>query len=506
MMETLRLRPSRASLTLAGLFIAWAVLVAMGVAHHTVWRDEMRALSLALHAPNLLGVPAAAQGEGHPVLWYLLLRAAYDVFHTTAVLPGLGLTFAAAGVALMLWRAPFPIWWRGLFAFSGLALFEYAIIDRNYGVCMPLMFGLALLIGEQKRRYGWIAALIFLTTQTNICATLLAPLYVLVLLPDWRSGPKARLGIAICACAAVAGFLAAVAAVYPSRHDLVTASMSLQGSLWRKLTTSISLPGLQHSSLLNGHGLAIWSSHLSPMLGGLILTLLMFGICAGLLPDLDLVGAALIGAWATAAFGALVYPLYYRHSGIWLIFVISLYWIRGKRSSTSSSRTLPSPVLTALLAINLFFGIPEIAASFTRPQSDSRALATVIARDPSLRDATLLPEPGEFGEGVLYYVDNPMYLAREHAFATLASWRRGSTIDLTLKNLLQIAETLRATSGHPVVILFAQPLQPEGGVFDAGFSRTLRYTPADYVDFIHMTQSIPMPPASDEQFSVYVLR
>lgn len=506
MTESLGLRHRHAQLILTAIFLIWAAFVLTGVAQHTVWRDEMRALSLALRAPNLLGVPAAAQGEGHPVLWYLLLRIAYDTFHTKAVLQGLGLTFAAAGVALMLWRAPFPIWWRCLFVFSGLAVFEYAVMDRNYGICMPLMFGLAMLIGEQKKRYGFIAALIFLTTQTNIYATLLAPLYVLVLLPDWRNGPKARIGIAICGGAALVGLALAVAAVYPPRHDLVTASLSLKAPLWKTLVLSISLPGFAYLALINGHALAVWTPYLGFGLEAIVLTLLMYGICAGLLPNISLAGAAVIGACSTAAFAALVYPMYYRHSGIWLIFVVSLYWIRAKQISTVRGGYRPSIVLSLLLVVNLYFGIPQIFASFNHPQSDSRSLATVIEHDPSLRRAILLPEPGEYGESVLYYVGNPMYLIREHGFGTLATWRHGSIISLSLRDLLQTAEDLKKRWERPVVIMLQEPLIPKGGVFLTSFGRTLHYTPADYADFIRATQRISMPPAPDEQFAVYVIR
>src|SRR5262245_6523773 len=97
------------------IFAAWAAMVVVAELHHEFWRDEVRALSLALDADGLLSIPATIHGEGHPALWYLLLRASYDIFGTKVVLPLLNLFIAAAAVVIFLWRAPFSLWWKALF-------------------------------------------------------------------------------------------------------------------------------------------------------------------------------------------------------------------------------------------------------------------------------------------------------------------------------------------------------------------------------------------------------
>src|SRR6516162_9288025 len=102
------------------IFAAWAAIVGVVELHHQFWRDEVRALSLALDADSLLSVPATIHGEGHPALWYLLLRASYNIFGTKAVLPLLNLLIAGAAVIIFLWRAPFSVWWKALFVFSAI--------------------------------------------------------------------------------------------------------------------------------------------------------------------------------------------------------------------------------------------------------------------------------------------------------------------------------------------------------------------------------------------------
>src|SRR5437899_8820678 len=95
----------------SAIFAAWGAIVAVGLLHHAFWRDEVRALSLALGADNLLSIPATIHGEGHPALWYILLRASYDILGTQAVLPLVSILIAATAVIIFLWQAPFSTSW-----------------------------------------------------------------------------------------------------------------------------------------------------------------------------------------------------------------------------------------------------------------------------------------------------------------------------------------------------------------------------------------------------------
>src|SRR5262245_41501035 len=56
-----------------GLFILWFTLVIFMAWHHTFWRDEVRALSLALEGDSFVEMLTSLHGEGHPAVWYLLL-------------------------------------------------------------------------------------------------------------------------------------------------------------------------------------------------------------------------------------------------------------------------------------------------------------------------------------------------------------------------------------------------------------------------------------------------
>src|SRR5438045_9329671 len=77
------------------LVIAWLALVAWFLWSHVVWRDEVRAFSLALSGGNVVEMLRNVRGEGHPALWYLILRGGPDLFPNREVLP---VTRAVLGV------------------------------------------------------------------------------------------------------------------------------------------------------------------------------------------------------------------------------------------------------------------------------------------------------------------------------------------------------------------------------------------------------------------------
>ena len=106
------------------LFACWCVLAGWLWWTHVVWRDEVRAFSLALSGSNLAGMLHAVHGEGHPALWYLILRGAHDLFPYREVLPAAGALFGIAAMAMVAFLSPFRLWVVAMVLFSGYGAFE----------------------------------------------------------------------------------------------------------------------------------------------------------------------------------------------------------------------------------------------------------------------------------------------------------------------------------------------------------------------------------------------
>jgi hypothetical protein len=73
-----------------------------------MWRDEVRALSFAIQGEDWIAMLRTLHGEGHPALWYLLLRVVHRIAGRPEVLPVLALAIAAVAGCLIVWRSPFP--------------------------------------------------------------------------------------------------------------------------------------------------------------------------------------------------------------------------------------------------------------------------------------------------------------------------------------------------------------------------------------------------------------
>jgi hypothetical protein len=122
------------------LLVMWLAVVIFTTARHEYWRDEVRAWSLARAAQSPLDLFHLIRYEGHPILWYLILYLGHSIVDSPLVLPIASIAIACAAVVLFMLRSPFPLWLKALFLFSGLPLYEYSVMARNYGISMLLLF------------------------------------------------------------------------------------------------------------------------------------------------------------------------------------------------------------------------------------------------------------------------------------------------------------------------------------------------------------------------------
>ena len=131
--------------------IALAALIALQITlilTHVAWRDELQAVLLAEHSPSLAALFANLHYEGHPALWYLLLRALSPLGSAPTTLKIVQLCVALATIALLWTRAPFRPWTKLLILASYPILFEWGTISRSYGLGVTLFLRLLRRSGD----------------------------------------------------------------------------------------------------------------------------------------------------------------------------------------------------------------------------------------------------------------------------------------------------------------------------------------------------------------------
>src|SRR5438132_8487741 len=98
------------------IFVAYALVLVWLVARHEVWRDEVRAYSIARTATDPIDlIRHSLADEGHPGLWHLMLWVGASVFQTPAVVKAASYLVAIAFSGLVFFGSPFPLFHRTLF-------------------------------------------------------------------------------------------------------------------------------------------------------------------------------------------------------------------------------------------------------------------------------------------------------------------------------------------------------------------------------------------------------
>jgi hypothetical protein len=311
---------------LFGLWLAAAGALAW---RHVIWRDEARALSIAIQGDDWIAMLHGLHGEGHPALWYLLLRASHEVAGRPEILPFLAMAIAVAAAWLIVWRSPFPPALIGLILASHFFIYEFSVMARNNGIGMLILFALAIAYPRCRRRGIALRALLFLLANCNVIATILAGAFLLFWLVEIleETGPRWSPGMAnfaLNAAIAAAGAALAFATVYPTFNDAAVAAHA-SGVGTRDILGAILNPAPAFAQLL---GWQVAPTYLVVARSPIVVALgapLMIGATFGLIERNGALLACLASLAALSVFFRLVYPGDYRHEATWLAFVIAMY-------------------------------------------------------------------------------------------------------------------------------------------------------------------------------------
>ncbi len=156
--------------------IALAVLLGtIGIANHSMWRDEMNVWIIARDSPSLGALLENIRYDrGHPGLWHLLVALLHRFFDNPIAMQYLHGIIAIAAIALI-WRySPFNRLQKWLLSFGYLIFYEHLLIARSYGLSMLLIFAICTVWPSRKRRYWPLAGLLVLLANTNLYAFLVA--------------------------------------------------------------------------------------------------------------------------------------------------------------------------------------------------------------------------------------------------------------------------------------------------------------------------------------------
>ena len=484
-----------------GLVLAWLCIVLAVSAHHEFWRDEVRALSIAMDASSLSDLFRLMQDEGHPILWHLLLYGAYHATGTKLVLPILSIFLAGLAVFLLAFFSPFPTWLKALFIFSGLPLYEYSVMARNYGISMLLLFAFACLYPLRRNRlvvpFG-LGIILALLANTNIHSLILATL--LLCFWSWDTFVTEKRGamsadarnLYMAAVIILGGMGTALYTVWPS-GDMIASDSS-------RYTVTNVLRAVRDTTLQPaGQFAELFPNRTPPAVASVVLLASM----SGLISRPVLVVAACAGLWGLSVFFDVIYLGYYRHQGLFACFLITLYWImlaECRPIIQEASRGLAPAIaryggLVLLLLPLIWTGGVRLYNDWRYEASANKAPQDFVTSRPEYTEAILVGEPDYFLESARYYVENPIYIVREGRFGHVVRFVRSAQLDLRMGELLCRAWKLHQRESKPVLIALGQAffgirMGSAGSTQSVtyGMRRTFTWTPEDLLNWRRHTQ------------------
>jgi hypothetical protein len=489
------------------LFLAWLGFVLWLMWGHVFWRDEVRAFTLALSGSNLVEMFHNVHGEGHPLLWYLILRGAHAVFPHREVLPVAGAVIGIATMAVLTFFAPFRIIVIAVVLFSFYGAFENVVIARNYGISVLVMFLLAALY-PRVRNSLWFGFIVAVLCNTNVPSCILAAAFMLfrfveMLMEESRPDKRDWLIFAGNAALSALGAYLCFRTVYPTFNDIAVS---------RNLS-DLSVANFGRALIDNEWGF----SHL--VFGALApfpLDAILLAIsCLGLIRRPAALAAGLGGLLALKCFFYFVYNSYYRHEVLYLMFVLSLYWMIAEGAGGrwryhawhDKAQFLGAAVFLAVLVVQTSRLMGPIYLKFLDLPMSRSADAAALLKRPELSGAIVMGDPDTMLEPITYYADNPIWFLRQQRFGKVVRLAKNARHLLSMNDVLADAEHLHQRTGRPVIYLSNLRLQDKRVEKErVMFADETILRPDEVRRFWASTRLVARlrPVASDEEYDVYV--
>lgn len=212
------------AIRLAALALLALWLLMVGAAHEP-WADEAQAWSLARDSGLAELMVERVRYEGTPGLWHVMLWIAQRCGLTYSQLYLIPVTCALAGAAVVLWRAPFPLWVRLGTVCSYFFAYQFAVIARSYSVDLLLIPLAAWWFADRAERPLRYALVIGLIANLNTHGLLIAALLGFELLIQlWRqarlTAPASLLALGL---AVVSGLIALATVWQPADSAFLAA-------------------------------------------------------------------------------------------------------------------------------------------------------------------------------------------------------------------------------------------------------------------------------------------
>ncbi len=507
-------RSNKKAIILTLIFLSiWLALVIYTETQHEFWRDEVRAFSLVQEIQSPLDFYNLLKYEGHPLLWYVLLFIGKSFVNTPLWLPILGVSIAFVAISLFMFYAPFPLWTRLLFIFSAISLYEYSVMARNYGISMLMLFIIAIVYKHRFTHPYRLAAALFFLANTNVHSLIFVGLICLVWVWDFLRTQRPLsfknqlvslylplfvvfLGIGLC-----------LLYIYPQEDTILVSS--------RFNLEPLALIKTFFRTILQSN--TTFSNLFPESFPGWITILVLPLLALGLIKRPALMLAALGAQILMGLTFLMIYSGKFRHQALYVVFIVFLYWLFLDSMQKEKGSGLPHlafnvgySALAVLLIGNVLLTPSTVWKEITTPASASRQFGNFLLNSSQYNNAIILAEPDYMMESLPYYVNNKIYIPREHRFGKTVSWANDADTILSLGDLIQIGEALHEEFDQPILIAIGHwdinLTQPGEEIYS--YNKVFTWDEEEILEFQSKTDFVIefTPAFTGEKYRVYLLK
>jgi len=365
-----------------GVLGLWMALVGCTIQYHEKWADEAQAWLIArdLDLPTIWF--RELRYEGSPGLWHTILWFAQRAFHASYnSISYIGMSFAAAGVALLIFKSPFPRILRWLLPFTYFLVYQYAVIARSYTLLPVLSFTAAILFKDLRRPGQMTIVLILLATlclHGTIIAGCVGIAYLIEATKSWPDlGPSIRKRYLVCVGAMALTLLGLFVVLKPAPDVAEFAQQAKLAQLPQSLRAMQPTRITKLSAVLSGAFMD------EPIVSGIFLTL-------------STAWCILRRKWLTFVLPVATLMIFYvtvhgyaQHQGTVFIAAVTGLWIAwptpAEQKSSSSFAMLSTKGMVALLvclcAVNLWDAAVAVHNEYLYPYSGAEDAANFLKRE-----------------------------------------------------------------------------------------------------------------------------
>ncbi len=447
----------------------YVALLAYVIPRHEPWADEAQAWELAktLSLKSLFGTYIhyeCSPGLWHGLLWILArLHVTYYGMHwfTAAI--------ALISMAILLFKAPFPLYVRLLLPFTYFFAFQYAVVARNYVLFPTILFALASIWPIRREHPIALGFLLGLLANVALHGTVVAIGLSLILLIEWYGTRNVELQYRSRRLIAAVLFSSMLAVALWSLYPAPDAGWLVPA---RQMPSSIS------TSAASNHP---WLQHLSSSFAFLIAALirlthvLSYGFTDKF--PLGIVAWALL-LWRLGRQHRLQYFLpvillaivcmcslfSFYHAGLFWVTFLFVWWTTWPDPPSGfgkGNRMEAALLLTVVLCIvaQLVWAINAIRYDVSMPYSSNRDAAAILHkyRSQGYRvDVAVPPKEEDSGQAAFYITGiEPYFIAEPISNKSHRFWFWGGDDDVRAQYL--------ADSSHQAVAVIVQEVDNDQG-------------------------------------------